>query len=243
MTVLLKGSTTLVAEPADPGEHDQHAVAGHRRDRDVLSGISGTLLAAGLAYDAGSVAFSPWPGRRKAAEGADRGASMWPSLPDVLIRHLHAAQMSMSSGFVTPAGARVDLSAIRHNAALSKEAAGGAELMAAVKADAYSLIWSVRGAAGGWGVEPGGRHDPGGHGSALTHQPLSSPCSPRKNSANYPGRNTREDVGAGRPPDRSTVAQCGRCLPVPHSWAAAVLRGVTTARQAKALHRAGPARG
>ncbi|WP_066369071.1 alanine racemase [Herbidospora mongoliensis] len=43
----------------------------------------------------------------------------------------------MSSSFVTPAEARVDLSAIRHNAALLKEVAGGAELMAAVKADAY----------------------------------------------------------------------------------------------------------
>ncbi|WP_062431439.1 alanine racemase [Herbidospora daliensis] len=43
----------------------------------------------------------------------------------------------MSSSFVTPAEARVDLSAIRHNAALLKEAAGGAEMMAAVKADAY----------------------------------------------------------------------------------------------------------
>ncbi|WP_061295273.1 alanine racemase [Herbidospora cretacea] len=43
----------------------------------------------------------------------------------------------MSSSFVTPAEARVDLSAIRHNAALLKEAAGGAEVMAAVKADAY----------------------------------------------------------------------------------------------------------
>ncbi|MFI7450532.1 alanine racemase [Nonomuraea sp. NPDC049714] len=37
----------------------------------------------------------------------------------------------------TPAQARVDLAAIRHNVALLKERAGGAELMAAVKADAY----------------------------------------------------------------------------------------------------------
>ncbi|WP_336213084.1 alanine racemase [Nonomuraea sp. LPB2021202275-12-8] len=37
----------------------------------------------------------------------------------------------------TPAQARVDLAAIRHNVALLKEHAGGAELMAAVKADAY----------------------------------------------------------------------------------------------------------
>lgn len=37
----------------------------------------------------------------------------------------------------TPAEARVDLAAIRHNVALLKEHAGGAELMAAVKADAY----------------------------------------------------------------------------------------------------------
>ncbi|MFC5832983.1 alanine racemase [Nonomuraea insulae] len=37
----------------------------------------------------------------------------------------------------TPAEARVDLAAIRHNVALLKERAGGAELMGAVKADAY----------------------------------------------------------------------------------------------------------
>lgn len=37
----------------------------------------------------------------------------------------------------TPAEARVDLAAIRHNVALLKEHAGGAEVMGAVKADAY----------------------------------------------------------------------------------------------------------
>ncbi|WP_219469715.1 alanine racemase, partial [Nonomuraea rhizosphaerae] len=37
----------------------------------------------------------------------------------------------------TPAEARVDLAAIRHNVALLKERAGGAEVMGAVKADAY----------------------------------------------------------------------------------------------------------
>ncbi|MDR8408768.1 alanine racemase [Nonomuraea sp. 3-1Str] len=37
----------------------------------------------------------------------------------------------------TPAQARVDLAAIEHNVALLKERAGGAELMGAVKADAY----------------------------------------------------------------------------------------------------------
>ncbi|MGI5268995.1 alanine racemase [Nonomuraea sp. CA-218870] len=37
----------------------------------------------------------------------------------------------------TPAEARVDLAAIRHNVALLRERAGGAELMTAVKADAY----------------------------------------------------------------------------------------------------------
>ncbi|GAA3128449.1 hypothetical protein GCM10020001_057520 [Nonomuraea salmonea] len=37
----------------------------------------------------------------------------------------------------TPAEARVDLGAIRHNVALLKERAGGAQLMGAVKADAY----------------------------------------------------------------------------------------------------------
>ncbi|MGW7479465.1 alanine racemase [Nonomuraea muscovyensis] len=37
----------------------------------------------------------------------------------------------------TPATARVDLAAIRHNVALLKERAGGAEVMGAVKADAY----------------------------------------------------------------------------------------------------------
>lgn len=37
----------------------------------------------------------------------------------------------------TPAQARVDLAAIRHNVALLKERAAGTELMGAVKADAY----------------------------------------------------------------------------------------------------------
>ncbi|MEV5329302.1 alanine racemase [Nonomuraea sp. N2-4H] len=43
----------------------------------------------------------------------------------------------MDHPMITPAEARVDLSAIRHNVALLKERAGGAELMGAVKADAY----------------------------------------------------------------------------------------------------------
>jgi alanine racemase len=43
----------------------------------------------------------------------------------------------MDNPMATPAQARVDLAAIRHNVALLKERAGGAELMAAVKADAY----------------------------------------------------------------------------------------------------------
>ncbi|MFB4272205.1 alanine racemase [Nonomuraea sp. GTA35] len=43
----------------------------------------------------------------------------------------------MYSPVATPAQARVDLAAIRHNVALLKERAGGAEVMGAVKADAY----------------------------------------------------------------------------------------------------------
>ncbi|WP_043623536.1 alanine racemase [Nonomuraea candida] len=43
----------------------------------------------------------------------------------------------MYSSVATPAEARVDQAAIRHNVALLKERAGGAELMGAVKADAY----------------------------------------------------------------------------------------------------------
>jgi alanine racemase len=43
----------------------------------------------------------------------------------------------MYSSMATPAEARVDLAAIRHNVSLLKEQAGGAELMGAVKADAY----------------------------------------------------------------------------------------------------------
>ncbi|MEV5890108.1 alanine racemase [Nonomuraea fuscirosea] len=43
----------------------------------------------------------------------------------------------MYSPRATPAEARVDLAAIRHNVSLIKDAAGGAELMAAVKADSY----------------------------------------------------------------------------------------------------------
>ncbi|WP_062345005.1 alanine racemase [Herbidospora yilanensis] len=64
----------------------------------------------------------------------------------------------MSSSFVTPAEATVDLSAIRHNAALLKEAAGGAEMLAAVKADAYGhglvpcAMAALEGGASGLGV-------------------------------------------------------------------------------------------
>jgi alanine racemase len=43
----------------------------------------------------------------------------------------------MDFRMATPATARVDLAAIRHNVALLKERAGGAEVMGAVKADAY----------------------------------------------------------------------------------------------------------
>ncbi|MEV4220331.1 alanine racemase [Nonomuraea sp. NPDC049725] len=43
----------------------------------------------------------------------------------------------MDSRTATPAQARVDLAAIRHNVALLKDRASGAELMGAVKADAY----------------------------------------------------------------------------------------------------------
>ncbi|UBU14379.1 alanine racemase [Nonomuraea gerenzanensis] len=43
----------------------------------------------------------------------------------------------MYSPVATPAEARVDLAAIRHNVALLKERAGGVEVMGAVKADAY----------------------------------------------------------------------------------------------------------
>src|SRR5690606_3441896 len=43
----------------------------------------------------------------------------------------------MSSPMATPAEARVDLAAIKHNVRLLRERAPGAELMAAVKADAY----------------------------------------------------------------------------------------------------------
>ncbi|MEU7741474.1 alanine racemase [Nonomuraea sp. NPDC049158] len=43
----------------------------------------------------------------------------------------------MTSPMATPAEARVDLAAIRHNVALLKERAGGAEVLGAVKADAY----------------------------------------------------------------------------------------------------------
>ncbi|TKK91015.1 NAD(P)H-hydrate dehydratase [Herbidospora galbida] len=95
VTVLLKGSTTVVAEQGRPVRVNTTgtswlATAG---TGDVLSGISGTLLAAGLApYDAGSVAaFLHGLAARKAAEGAPIAAlDVAVSLPDV-IRHLRTA--------------------------------------------------------------------------------------------------------------------------------------------------------
>ncbi|WP_061295272.1 bifunctional ADP-dependent NAD(P)H-hydrate dehydratase/NAD(P)H-hydrate epimerase [Herbidospora cretacea] len=95
VTVLLKGSTTLVAERGRPVRANTTgtswlATAG---TGDVLSGISGTLLAAGLPpYDAGSVAaFLHGLAARKAAEGAPIAAlDVALSLPDV-IRHLRTA--------------------------------------------------------------------------------------------------------------------------------------------------------
>nr|WP_062337740.1 bifunctional ADP-dependent NAD(P)H-hydrate dehydratase/NAD(P)H-hydrate epimerase [Herbidospora sakaeratensis] len=95
VTVLLKGSSTVVAEQGRPVRVNTTgtswlATAG---TGDVLSGISGTLLAAGLPpYDAGSVAaFLHGLAARKAAEGAPIAAlDVAISLPDV-IRHLRTA--------------------------------------------------------------------------------------------------------------------------------------------------------
>ncbi|MFF2509624.1 NAD(P)H-hydrate dehydratase [Streptomyces sp. NPDC058086] len=78
-TVLLKGSTTLVADPAggavrvNPTGTGWLATAG---SGDVLSGLAGSLLAAGLsALDAGSVgAYLHGLAGRLAADGAPLGA-------------------------------------------------------------------------------------------------------------------------------------------------------------------------
>ncbi|WP_413757553.1 NAD(P)H-hydrate dehydratase [Streptomyces sp. MMBL 11-3] len=78
-TVLLKGSTTLVASPGDgpvrvnPTGTGWLATAG---SGDVLSGLAGSLLAAGLdALDAGSVgAYLHGLAGRRAADGAPVGA-------------------------------------------------------------------------------------------------------------------------------------------------------------------------
>jgi hydroxyethylthiazole kinase-like uncharacterized protein yjeF len=78
-TVLLKGSTTLVADPAggavrvNPTGTAWLATAG---SGDVLSGLAGSLLAAGLsALDAGSVgAYLHGLAGRLAADGAPLGA-------------------------------------------------------------------------------------------------------------------------------------------------------------------------
>jgi NAD(P)H-hydrate repair Nnr-like enzyme with NAD(P)H-hydrate dehydratase domain len=78
-TVLLKGSTTLVADPeggavrVNPTGTAWLATAG---SGDVLSGLAGSLLAAGLsALDAGSVgAYLHGLAGRLAADGAPLGA-------------------------------------------------------------------------------------------------------------------------------------------------------------------------
>ncbi|MDV9178834.1 NAD(P)H-hydrate dehydratase, partial [Streptomyces sp. W16] len=78
-TVLLKGSTTLVADSGggavrvNPTGTGWLATAG---SGDVLSGLAGSLLAAGLpAFDAGSVgAYLHGLAGRLAADGAPVGA-------------------------------------------------------------------------------------------------------------------------------------------------------------------------
>ncbi|ELP67076.1 bifunctional ADP-dependent NAD(P)H-hydrate dehydratase/NAD(P)H-hydrate epimerase [Streptomyces turgidiscabies] len=79
-TVLLKGSTTLIADPAGGGVVRVNATGtgwlATAGSGDVLSGLGGSLLAAGLsALDAGSVgAYLHGLAGRLAAEGAPVGA-------------------------------------------------------------------------------------------------------------------------------------------------------------------------
>jgi len=71
-TVLLKGATTLVAEPGGRVRAQSDGVPwlGTAGAGDVLAGIAGTLLAAGLApLDAGSVAAAVHGRAARAASG------------------------------------------------------------------------------------------------------------------------------------------------------------------------------
>jgi NAD(P)H-hydrate repair Nnr-like enzyme with NAD(P)H-hydrate dehydratase domain len=78
-TVLLKGATTLVADPTGGAVRVNATGTGWLATAgsgDVLSGLSGSLLAAGLsALDAGSVAaYLHGLAGRFAADGAPAGA-------------------------------------------------------------------------------------------------------------------------------------------------------------------------
>src|SRR3954469_17503563 len=68
-----------------------------------------------------------------------------------------AARRPLSTGPATPAEARVDLAAIRHNVEVLRRHARGAEVMATVKADGYGhgMLPAARAALEGGGTRLG----------------------------------------------------------------------------------------
>ena len=181
-TVLLKGSTTLVVPPTGAGlpvrsQNDAPAWLATAGAGDVLAGLAGTLLAAGLtrstpaAWPRSSTAWPPTTPTRAARCARSRWRTAYPAPsprcsraegpPRAALLTLSDRLVLMSSDALTstfapappglPACAQVDLDAIRDNVAALKGMAGRAEVMAVVKADAYGhgLVPAARAALRG----------------------------------------------------------------------------------------------
>ncbi len=131
--VVLKGAGTIVAAPDGPqsvnsGGSAALATAG---TGDVLTGTVAAFLSKGMAPQAAAIAAVATHAR--AGELADRGdGTIASDVLEALPRPWPRAAGERRAG-----GRRIDLSAVRHNAATLARAAGGARLMAVVKAEGY----------------------------------------------------------------------------------------------------------
>ena len=173
-TVLLKGATTLVVPPGDGStawsQCDAPPWLATAGAGDVLAGLLGTLLAAGLPADVagalgalvhGVAADRANPGGPVRALAVAHGIpGQWPTCWAApaprrprLVRPMTATPASAPTP--APAGASawvdIDLDAIRDNVAELARRAGSAQVMAVVKGDAYGhgLVPSARAALAG----------------------------------------------------------------------------------------------
>ena len=132
--VVLKGAGTITCGPRGAAVVNGTgtpalATAG---SGDVLTGVVAAALAKGMAPLAGAAAAVAAHGRAAELAGARRRA-------DRRRRHRGAPRRPRPVRALAAerAVARIDLGAIRHNAGVLARAAGGAELLAVVKADGY----------------------------------------------------------------------------------------------------------